>query len=475
MRVTSASCLSVNTKPDHAFQAHQLSGIVSQWPRPAGYRVALSGGADSTALLLALTQIADQLRAPLSAIHINHGLHRQADRWQTHCESLCATLSVPLHCRRVTVTDSRRRGPEAAAREARYRALGIALDANEMLLTAHHANDQAETLLLNLMRGAGVHGLAGMRACRPFAGGWLARPLLGWHRSALQNWLHEQQMEWIDDPSNENTQMRRNYLRHELIPALTAVWPAAVERLAASAALCGEAADLLDTGTAAAIDLLQSTGKLQLDADGLKELAPPQQSEIIHYWVRQNRLPVPSRAVILELVRQLGSERDDHQIRVAWPGAEIRHYRGRLYLLQPLPIAEPVSESEPTGEHCWSGRRQIELPNNLGRLEFTGQAADTLPDGDFRIAARRGGERLRLVSNGPHRPLKKLFQEHAIPPWYRPFVPLLWHRGRLLAVGDFWLSAELRQRLSGSDCKLHWQPALPAWQALRDHLLQKRL
>jgi tRNA(Ile)-lysidine synthase len=203
-----------------------LEQLNDRFPRPARYWVAFSGGLDSTVLLHVLASARGDLRAPLSAIHIDHALQAGSTDWVRHCREQCGQLDVPLHTMLVDAAAPPGESPEAAARNARYTAIAAALGPRAMLLTAHHLDDQAETLLLQLLRGAGVEGLAAMPSIRAWHGGWHARPLLAWRRDALHAWATAKQLGWIQDPSNAQTAAYRNYLRHQIVPLLRARWPA---------------------------------------------------------------------------------------------------------------------------------------------------------------------------------------------------------------------------------------------------------
>ena len=201
--------------------------LTQDLPRPRGYRVAFSGGLDSTALLHLLGLARSQLAAPVEAVHVDHQLQSASAAWTDHCREVCRQLEIPLQVLTVDAHPTPGQSPEAAARQARYAALSEMHRGDEMLLTAHHVDDQAETLLLQLLRGAGVEGLAAMPMIRTWQGGWHARPLLDIPRRALHAWAQAQGLAWIEDPSNAHTTADRNYLRHEIMPRLLGRWPAA--------------------------------------------------------------------------------------------------------------------------------------------------------------------------------------------------------------------------------------------------------
>jgi len=214
-----------------AFTAERLLHILQSFPAVNAYVVAFSGGADSTALLHALCTIQNQLGVPLSAVHVNHGLHDDADQWQQQCEHFCRQNNIKLVCVRVNLKNCSGKGLEAEARHLRYEAISGLLEPGAGVLTAHHADDQAETLLLNLMRGSGIDGLSAMPDSRPLGHGLLQRPLLGFQNKVLRDYLRDNGIEWTEDPSNQYLNHDRNFVRHEIIPLLEKRWPEVSKRL----------------------------------------------------------------------------------------------------------------------------------------------------------------------------------------------------------------------------------------------------
>ena len=217
------------------FSTERLLESLARLPRPRRYRVGFSGGADSTALLQALFELQDRLEAPLRAVHFDHGLQQGSKDWQARCRTFCEERDIPFHGERLDVRSGNRRSIEEEARNCRYRAVAELLGEEEMYLTAHHAEDQAETLFLNLMRGSGIEGLAGIPVLRNLEHGWVARPMLETRREELEAFLRARDIGWLNDPSNDDTSFDRNYLRRELFPVLEKRWPGMVQRLSRTA------------------------------------------------------------------------------------------------------------------------------------------------------------------------------------------------------------------------------------------------
>jgi tRNA(Ile)-lysidine synthase len=406
------------------------------------YCVALSGGLDSTALLHGLCQLRGRLAGlRIRAVHINHGLHPQAAAWETHCAQLCRDLDVPLQVEAVAVARDTGLGLEAAARTARYATFAKSLAPDECLLTAHHQDDQLETFLLRLMRGAGPHGLAGIAIQRRCGPGWLLRPLLGLGREALQDYANTAGLTWIDDPSNADTSFDRNYLRHLVVPVLRERWPGAGQTVGRAARLNTEAMNLLQV--LAELDCRQLLRAQAVDLTALRQLDSARQRNVIRFVLKDRGLTPPGEAQLKVGLEQLLSAGPDRGPVLSWSDGQIHRYRDKLYVLNFDPVA--AAEALPS-EYSWDGSGEMEMGPLRGRLRLVKEAAGgvAIPSAAGRIAVRfrHGGERIREVDQPHHKALKKLFQEHGIVPWMRGHVPLLYDDERLLAVGDLWIAAE---------------------------------
>lgn len=402
--------------------------------------VALSGGRDSVVLLHALSRLAAAGRLPvplsaLSALHVHHGLSPHADAWAAFCAAFCADCGVPLAVERVSVPRASGEGLEAAARRLRHRA--FAACAADWLALAHHRDDQAETVLLNLLRGAGVAGAAGMLAERPQpAGPALIRPLLDAARTAIDDYAATHGLSWIDDESNADTYFRRNFLRREIMPALAAHFPGAAPALARAASHFAEAAHLLDD--LAALDraaLAAPDEALPLAA--FNALAPARARNLLRGELLAAGFRAPDTRWMDEALRQLARAGGAAETCMATADGELHVYRGRLY---PVPRRAPLPEAP----QCWAG--EAELPWGDGCVRFVartgaGIAQARLAQGELRLQVRMGGERLQPDARRPRRPLRKLLQEGAVPPWERGRLPYLWCGERLVWVGGFGVDA----------------------------------
>ena len=417
-------------------------------PRDGPLLLAYSGGLDSTVLLHCLAA-APSLRARgLRALHVDHGLHPQSGVWAEACADNCARLGVELQVRRVTVAE-RGDGLEAAAREARHAAFAQALAPGELLLTAHHRDDQAETVLLRLLRGAG-DGLAAMRPLRPFAAGWLWRPLLDLSRADLQAYAREHALHWLEDPSNASERHDRNFLRHQVLPLLAERWPQAGASLARSATLLGTQADLLAGEDRRRLARVQGLDPATLSLTALMAEPPTWRARLLRAWIAGLGLPPLPADAPASIERDLLPAAADAEARHAWAGAVIHRWRDLLHAgtdAAPLPA---------DWQARWDGRAPLPLPTG-GSLAVSPAAAF---DAALHVHARRGGERLRLPGRAHHTTLKHALQDLGVPPWERRRLPLLSHPdGSLLAAGDLVVSASLHDWLADRGARLVWQHA----------------
>lgn len=436
-------------KPDLRFSADQLAESLSLLPAGRSYWVGYSGGADSTALLTALGELKSHQNLNVRALHINHGLHPDCDKWQIHCEKYCLDLGVPLETQHIFVSRDSGHGLEAEARRLRYGIAASLLEKNDIFLTAHHRNDQAETLLLNLMRGSGVDGLAGMPESRPLGKGLLARPLLHFRMESLQQYLLDLGIGWIEDPSNENVDYDRNFLRHELIPFIEKRWPGVYDQLAHSTVLCREASSVLGRWAEEKL----STCLLHDQVLDLTKLpATPEEFRImVRQWLRINHAPPVPGMRLVELCEQLILATAPTRLRIMWTGWEIRQFRQSLWLQttdQPLDL-DPIAWSEPT---------RLDLGQVSGDIEFKGSA--TLPRTNLIVRGRSGGESL-LMHGSKRRKVKDLLRESGFPPWLRPSIPIIMAGNEVLAIADLFISDPLRDWLNSGQAELVWQPGQP--------------
>ncbi|MDR2220975.1 MAG: tRNA lysidine(34) synthetase TilS, partial [Methylobacillus sp.] len=437
-------------------------------PQGSGISVGLSGGVDSVALLHLLAQCAPQRGYTLSALHVHHGISPRADDWAAFCAALCAQLGVPLQIERVNIEPLRADlGVEAAARALRHEAL--ARQPVDFIALAHHQNDQAETLLLQLLRGAGVKGAAAMPVLKMRAGApALLRPLLDESRAALVEYAEQHGLRWVEDESNADDAYPRNFLRHRVMPLLEARFPGSAATLARSAGHFAEAGELLDelaerdAGLPLTLPLSPQAGRgnkttpSPLVGEGwgegdtfpitqLQFLSPPRAKNLLRWFLHQNGAPMPHAAQLDDMLRQLLTARGDAAVCIAWGGWQVRRYRDHVYVCRELP--------EPDAAFCviWRGEEVLPLPELGGELHFTsavgaGISQEKLRGARVSVRVRQGAERLRLDANRPSRTLKNLLQENNFPPWQRDTLPLLFCGDALIAAPGIGIEHAYRAR-----------------------------
>ena len=429
-----------NKPPKHpqAGAASQLAAILSAFlarcltlGQPARVCVGLSGGRDSVVLLHALSRSVASGNIPilLSALHVHHGISLNADAWAEFCAEFCRRCAVPLDVVRVIVPRDSGEGLEAAARQRRHSVFTSC--PADWLALAHHRDDQAETVLLNLLRGAGVAGAAGMLPeRRQSSGPVLVRPFLNVPRSVLEDYAVEQGLQWIDDESNEDVYYRRNFLRRDVLPQLEQKFPLARKLLARAAGHFSEAAQLLDD--LAIIDRASlGTSAGRISVSGLNALAPARARNLLRFeWVAAG-FNAPDARWIDEALKQLARTDALSETCLETPDGKLHVYRGELYIVRHYPTA-PV---EPL---LWNN--ESELPWRGGCVRFVpgigaGLRPSALSESQALLTLRVGGERLKLHEGRPRRNLRNLLQEAAMPPWERARLPFLWCNGRLAWVG----------------------------------------
>ena len=403
--------------------------------------VALSGGLDSMVLLRVAHAHAREHGLNLSAFHVHHGLSPNADAWRGHCERACRDLGVNFDARAVSV-DKGKSGIEAAARKARYAALGDMCRGHgiDLLLTAHHLDDQAETVLLQLLRGSGPAGLSGMDAANraPTLLGddrlVIARPLLQVARAGLEALAREEGIAWVVDVSNSDPRLARNALRHTVMPALAHAFPGFQQRVARSGMHAQSALRVLTE--VADQDLRRCLDGDAVDLAALRTLSTDRINNLLRHWFARRRLAMPSTAWMMEMIGQLFEAREDAQLLVVHPECHVRRHRERLYLVPRLPDLAGMRDPDDEGvieKHAqafaWRGEAALAFPDYGGVLHF--DSADRGVDPAWlraqplAIDFRKGGERLKLAPNRPSRSLKAHFQASGIPAWERTRLPVV--------------------------------------------------
>lgn len=418
--------------------------------------VGYSGGLDSTVLLHTLYQLQNDIAFHLSVMHVHHGLSNHADEWAMFCKKTCADLDVPITVIQVQVETESGLGVEAAARRARYEALNSA--PADFICLGHHQDDQAETLLLQLARGAGVKGLAGM--AKIDAKRRLFRPFLNTPRADLVTYAEQHQLRWVDDESNDDVQFDRNFIRHALIPTFSKQYANITKTLARTAAHMAEASGILDDmakiDAELALDAMQPFAVLTLDVFNTLSLA--RQSNLIRWWLARNQISMPSAALLQQILMQLKSVKSDAMIKVKVDdNLYLMRYKGLAYLV-------PEPSKLPQINLLWQGEEIVILPNQ-SRLFFTKKMGKGIAfqrggsDIKLRIKNREGGERFRPEFGRPRRSLKHIMQSCEIPPWQRAQLPLIFMDETLVIIPSVGIDANMQAANHEIGLTVSWRPA----------------
>lgn len=441
-----------------------LTRVFHQQPQSSYHLlVAYSGGLDSSVLLHLLAVLQQQLRvsseAPfqleLSAMHVHHGLSMHADTWAQHCQQVCQQYAIPLQITRVNVAKESGQGIEASAREARYNALQQT--AADFICLAHHQQDQAETLLLQLMRGAGTKGLAGMPELDLVQG--LIRPLLDVSRQALETYANTHALSWVEDDSNQNTHYDRNFMRHKVLPLLATRYSGVHKTLSRAAQHMAEASELLtefaemDASQVVAAGL--QLNQVCLQTNQLATLTEARAKNLLRWWIVQHGLRMPNAEILKQILQQLVSARKDALIDIQLSDSySVKRYLGLAYIVKDI---VPVM----LDELVWHGEPVLSL-NAQDSLIFEscvgqGIAQKYFASSPLRIRLRAGGERFKPEIGRPSRTLKYIFQAHTIPPWLRERMPLVWLGDSLVCIPNIGIDPSVAARPDEMGLLIRWQ------------------
>lgn len=414
------------------FFTERFIPLLTQFPKSI-FWVAYSGGLDSQVLLHALSLIVPATR--LRAIHINHGWHSEAAQWADKCQRNCAQWGIQGEVMMVDAQPKRGESPEACARQARYAAMAERLGQGDCLLTAHHRDDQAETLLLQSLRGAGLRGLSSMSETTPFANGFLIRPLLQFTRAELKDYAKEQQLTWIEDISNTDLRFNRNFIRHQVLPLIQQRWPEASKTLARVAGNAAEAHQLLEELAYEDWLKIRDPKSNNILIHYLLNLTSARRRNCLRYWLKHLYFPLPTQ-MQLQQIEFLLESKNDANPQVNWGGVQVRRYRGVLY---PFRLKENKLPDLPI---YWDLQQPVLPIPPLGfliaeQMQGQGIACKSIETAPININFRQGGERFHLQGRLGSHPLKKLFQVWGIPPWQRQKIPLIYYKDTLIAIAGY--------------------------------------
>lgn len=430
-----------------SFSVSLLKNFFASYQKVEKFYLAFSGGLDSTVLLHAM----HAAKLPLHAVHVNHHLQQESNAWQQHCEAVCSSLAVPLSVQHAQIEKSAQESLEESARNARYELLQQSLEASSAIVTAHHQDDVAETVLLQLLRGSGPAGLAAMPACKELEVGVHLRPLLTSSRSELLEYAKSNELVWIEDPSNQDNDFDRNFLRNKVMPMMTERWPAAQQALSRSASLQADMLNCLQELAHIDIKAAASEGDNEeaknLDVKVLQGLSAERLNNALRYWISSNGMRVPSKKILQHIVSDIVLKEElESSPCQSWGEGEIRRFRDQLFLMQPL------TPHDATQVIRW----KIDQPLFIQSLSRTLQPQElhdnnvSLSDDvkELAVRFREGGERLKPFGSKQHRSLKNLLLEAGVPPWERDRIPLLFHNDQLISVLGYWNVTQDRETTS---------------------------
>ncbi len=411
--------------------------------------LAFSGGLDSHVLLHIIVHHCAAL--PIKVVHVHHGLQNEADDWAQHCADVCKQYGCQFVLHKVNINCQG--NTEAEARQLRYQALRKESQDDCVLLTAHHADDQAETVLLQLLRGSGPQGLAAMPYCQSNLGTLHLRPLLCVSRQELLAYAKLHHLSWQDDPSNQDTHYRRNFLRHKVMPALKEVWPSYQTTLSRSATLMAESADIL-------LDMARIDGeksiddKRQLSVHALGKLSIARQFNLLRYWLKETGCPTPQRKHLSEIIKNMLGASPDSQPQVCWDNVEVRRFQDKLSW-------QYQTGFDNTWSVVWNMQKPLCLPADLGVLEVSDESDSNFflpqpsPGCVVRVGFRQGGESIVLPKRG-RQSLKKLMQAWGVPPWLRDRIPLIFYDDILQCVVGY-ASSQVQSQSEKKQIGVSWQ------------------
>jgi tRNA(Ile)-lysidine synthase len=434
--------------------------------------VALSGGVDSVVLLNLLVPLSAQIPFSLSAIHVNHGISANATEWSTFCRNLCRSMAVPLRIAQLKIVREPGVSLEAAAREGRYSEFRK-LEADYVVL-AQHLDDQAETLLLQLLRGAGVKGLSAMPIVGniassmekgvPNAGPKLLRPMLDASRREIEEYAREHALQWITDESNADVSFDRNFLRHQILPLLETRFPSYRSAFLRVSRHMGEASVLLDELAEADSAKCAASGRLRINE--LRKLSPARARNLLRYTLAQRGAILPSTVKLDEMLRQVLSLRPDAKMHVVFGNAEIRCFRGEVYVSKARTGRTTADQAGPAdiveGWPQWHGEKELAVDELGGIIRFAhgegiGINLNKLTRSPVTIRFRQGGERLRPDCNRPRRSLKNLLREASLPPWEREALPLIYSGEHLACVPGIGIECDFQAAPGEQGLVVSWE------------------
>ncbi|ORU89676.1 MAG: hypothetical protein A6F71_01575 [Cycloclasticus sp. symbiont of Poecilosclerida sp. M] len=413
--------------------------------------IAYSGGVDSHVLLHVCAKIQVVTKnIRFSVISVDHGLHEASARWLEYCEKTADELGLEFKGAKVCVDTIKQDGVESAARKARYAAIKEFVDEHTVLLTAQHQDDQAETLLLQLFRGCGVQGLASIPPMAQFGSGFIARPFLNFGREEIVEYANKFKLKWLEDPSNTDISLNRNYLRSEVIPVIKKRWGAFSKTTSRTAEHCAEASSLL---AATYEHLIDKENLAVFNLQAIEGKSGEVQRAIIRHWLFSNDINALSTKQMEQLLNNVIAVDDEKQPVLKVTDYEVRRFKNRLYLLKALPEMMPNLSIEWMGDVC-------QLPEPIGELKKVVRVGCGVKkecwDRRVTIKFRNGGENIKILGRSGTQKLKNLLNQKSLPFWVRERVPLVYIDDKLAAIANFWVAEEFQAGEDDNAFEISW-------------------
>ena len=402
---------------------------------PNKFCIAFSGGMDSTVLLHVMKNIIDE-KSQIRAIHINHNIVDNSKVWTKTCKSICKNFGIDIEIISLEVTHNGY-GLEAAARDERYKKLKEKLYENEYLLTAHHEEDQMETVFLRMARGTGLDGLQGINEKYSFGEGIIFRPMLEVSKTSVMDYAKEHQLKWVEDSSNQDTHFDRNFLRKKIIPQFRERWPSIASSVSRLSQLSAQNIKILNQIAEEDIGPIANMNELPLAK--LLDKSFERANNMLRYIILANGMSIPSMKTLQDGLKEMLDPETDKSV-IAWKDYCIRKYKNHLYFLS-------NSDLEPNKVDVripWEIGKTVNLGENIGTIEATFIHGDGLSiekcKNKLTISYRQGGELIKPIGHRINKSLKNLFQENQILPWMRDKIPLIYYQDELVSVADLWFN-----------------------------------
>ena len=415
------------------------------------FTIALSGGVDSMVLLDLLSK-AKRSSDVIKAIHINHNLHESSKEWVDFAKDACKKYKLPLIIESINPKQEGF-GLEAEAREQRYKKFKEIILDNECLLTAHHLDDQIETMLFRIFRGTGLDGLRSIRKKAKFGKGLLCRPLINIPREAIEQYAKLNDIKWIEDPSNKNIDFDRNYLRNNIVPSIKKRWPNAQKTITRHSSLAENNQKLLHELAKEDIGEIEKFNVLDIGI--LSNKSSLRINNIFRFMILKNKMGIPSLKVLENGIETLINAKSDSPI-ITWDGFSIRRYKDTLYFFNPDLKQDEIRPLKMK----WFIDETINLGGNRGSIQARfikgqGIALNKCPK-SLEIKYRKGGEQIKPSGHKITKSLKNLFQENNVLPWVRDQIPLFYLDEELISVGDLWFNQDYKAKEQEDGFLISW-------------------